>query len=144
AHFRNMGAVTELANGGDSLAHLLPEVNSQMVRTGAKYLPSGIGAIFDFGSQVLIEGEEVGDAAVKAGADAAISITAGAVGLAIGGVAGGVVAFSATYLCTKGFDWFYDHSDDIKEGANELWKDTQNVVGDAVSGVSDGLGSISG
>src|SRR5699024_11327326 len=103
AHFRNMGAVTELANGGDSLAHLLPEVNSQMVRTGAKYLPSGIGAIFDFGSQVLIEGEEVGDAAVKAGGHAAISKTAGMVGLEISGTYGGYVYISADSL---GLKWY--------------------------------------
>lgn len=121
---------------------ILPEVSSGAVRTGAKYLPSFIGSALDFGFQVFVDGEDATDAAFKAGGHGVISTMAGTAGFAVGGPAGALLGVGLAYAGGKAFDWVYDHADDIREGASDLWEGTKNFVGDAWSGMTDGLGTI--
>ena len=88
--------------------------------------------------QVHLDDENKTDAAVKAGAHGVISAIGGVVGFAAGGPIGGALLGAGIgYLGSEGFDAIYDNAGDI-------WEGTKSFVGDAVSGITDGLGSIFG
>ena len=73
-----------------------------------------------------------------------LSTMAGAAGFAVGGPAGALIGLGLAYGGEKAFDWVHDHADDIREGASDLWEGTKSFVGDAWSGMTDGLGTIFG
>ena len=128
-HFVNLGGVAKFAGGGENLVSILPSISSDFIRTGAAHGVPIVGSIIDFGFQVA-DGEDTTDAAIKTGGH-----TGAAVGTAIGGpigtVAGAAIGFGGGWL----FDKIYDNKEEIFEGA-------KNLVGDAVSGIADGLVSV--
>ena len=56
-----------------------------------------VGGIIDFGTQIA-QGEDVGDAAIKAGAHVAIGVAGGKAGAAIGAAVGSVVPGAGTVV----------------------------------------------
>src|SRR5699024_2772154 len=133
-HFVNLGGVAKFAGGGENLVSILPSISSDFIRTGAAHGVPIVGSIIDFGFQVA-DGEDLTDAAIKTGGHTGAAVAGAAVGTAIGGpigtVAGAAIGFGGGWL----FDKIYDNKEEIFEGA-------KNLVGDAVSGIADGLGSI--
>mgnify|MGYP001198477719 FL=1 len=131
-----------------------------------------IGGVIDFKTQVA-QGEDVGDAAIKAGAHVAIGVAGGkagaavraavgsvvpgagtAVGAAVGFVAGVAITAVGNYV----FDNIYDNREAIYQGAKdivnagveklndigeEIGKGLKNV-GNAISGFVSGLGTVFG
>lgn len=132
-----------------------------------------IGGAIDFTTQ-LVQGEDVGDAAIKAGAHVAIGVASGKAGAAMGATigtaifpVGGTVAGAAigfvigvglTAAGSAVFDVLYDNRDKIVEGfrttVNCVTETLSNVgeeigrrvrdVGNAVSDFFSGLGSVFG
>ncbi|MBP2099840.1 hypothetical protein [Enterococcus rivorum] len=134
---------------------------------GAKYGLPALGGVLDFVGQVS-EGEDVGDAAVKAVAHVGIGLASGKAGAAVGAaigtaipipvvgtVAGAVVGFAAGVVIgavgSWAFDSLYDNKEKIWEGAKELGGSIKNGVekigeniGQAVGGFFGNLGSAFG
>ncbi|MDE5416357.1 hypothetical protein, partial [Alkalihalobacterium chitinilyticum] len=132
-----------------------PSITSQTVRTGARYGVPIVASAIDF-SIMVYQGEEVMDATIKAGGHlaaglagakvgaiigSAVPIGGTAVGFIVGGVVGTVGAFA--------FDWVYDNKDDIVKSIQNIGgsvvhtlSETGKNIGEAVSGLFNGLGSV--
>lgn len=128
------------------------------VATGAKYGLPVIGGLIDFGTQ-LAEGEDIGDAAVKATAHVGIGIAVGAAigsiipgpGTVAGAAIGLVVGTIVTTEINTIFDYVYDNWDDVKNYAVEKCNQVADAVsaaagniGDAVNGFFSDLGTVFG
>src|SRR5699024_5711752 len=111
-----------------------PSVTSEMVRTGARHGVPIVGSIIDYSMQVA-GGEDPTDALIKTGGHTGAALIGASVGTAIGGPLGTVVGAGIGMGGSWLFDQVYDNKDKIIERA-------KNFVGDAVSGITDGLGSI--
>lgn len=106
------------------------------MRTGAKYGVLLFGSIIDFSLQ-LFNGEDPTDAVIKTGGHLGATATGAAIGTAIGGPIGTFIGAGIGSVGSWAFDKVYDNKEEIFEGA-------KNFIGDAVSGISDGLGTIFG
>ena len=126
--------------------------------TGAKYGLPIIGGLIDFGGQWL-EGEDVGDAAVKAGAHVIIGAVVGGIvgsvipgpGTVAGAAVGIAISTAVTMAASELFDYVYDNWDDISDSVKHGWDDfmdtTEDVIhniGDAFCGTASNLGTIFG
>ena len=163
------GLVGSLAGGGGSIVSL--DVNpgyANLIRSASpyvKYAPVGIGAAIDFGSQVA-DGESTTDAAIKTGAHVAIGVAGAAAGkiagTAVAGalatsvigaplapIAGIAVDFVVTSAISVGgsmiFDAVYDNKEEIIDWSSDKLMETKESldnIGDAISGIFSGLGSV--
>lgn len=128
------------------------------VATGAKYGFPIIGAVIDFGSQ-LMSGEDIKDAAVKTGGHALIGAVVGGIvgsvipgpGTVAGAAAGVAISTAITMAASTAFDYVYDNWDDISDSISEGWNSFTDMVGnaadnigDAFCGFADNLGTIFG
>ena len=125
-----------------------PSTLKSIVRTGARSGVPILGSALDFGMQVH-QGEDIGDAAIKTGGHLAAGATGAKVGLMLGGGLGFAIGFGIGVVGSMAFDWIYDNQDNIVETVKDIGEGIVDVgasavasVGDAVTGLFDGLGSI--
>ena len=127
---------TAAANGLDEAGNIGSALSESS--KFSKYLPSVIGGLIDFGLQ-LKDGENVGDAAVKAITHTIIGMAVGATSLTT------LPALIITVGLGMAFDWVYNtYKDDVVKGFNDF-KDSAakkiGEIGDAVGGFFSDLGS---
>lgn len=175
----NVATSTARGVGDNAFVMLNPNVavttskvikGGELVATGAKWGFPIVGGLLDFGGQ-LMEGEEIKDAAIKAGAHVGIGIGAGAAagalvgsiipgaGTAAGAVIGAAVqvAFGTalTIIGSEGFDYVYDNWDDVKktasdtwnkitDGTSKAWEKTTGVIRNAAEDIGDAVSGFWG
>ena len=154
-HFLDLGLVAAPINGNNVLFSAPTSQLSQVVRTGAKYAPPVIGSAIDFGVQIS-QGEDATHAAIKTGGHLAAGAVGAKVGLLIGSaipvggtIIGGAIGFGLGVAGSMAFDWLYDNKisgaiDSIQETISDGIDSAKDFVGDAISGITGGLGSLFG
>lgn len=133
------------------------EVTSKVINggkwlsTGAKYGLPIIGGLIDFGSQ-LLDGEDVKDAAAKAGAHVVIGAVVGALvgsiipgaGTVAGAAAGIAISTAVTMAVSELFDYVYDNWDDISDSVKHGWDDITDKAGKALDNIGDAFCGFAG
>lgn len=121
------------------------------ISTGAKYGLPIIGGLIDFGSQ-LLDGEDVKDAAAKAGAHVVIGAAVGAfvgsiipgAGTIAGAAAGIAISTALTMAASVAFDYVYDNWDDISDSVRHGWDNITDKVGEAFDNIGDAFCGTAG
>jgi hypothetical protein len=165
--FMDEGLVAVTTSGVNVVVSQTPSLLKQFVRLGAtKGLPI-IGGVFDY-VIMSAQGEELGDAVVKATAHAVISVGAGAAGAkiglavgaaigsiipgagtaagaAIGGVIGGGIGFVGGIFGSKAFDDVWDNREELGEKVSEVADTIKNKLVEASGNIIESLkGFVSG
>ena len=161
--FLDRGLVAITNTGANFVVKETPNAFKQLVRFGAtKGLPI-IGGLFDFGL-MKAQGEDTGDAAVKATAHTAISMGSGiagaavgekagaflgaaigtiipgagtAVGAVAGGVIGAAVGFVGGVVGSMAFDWFWDNKEEISKDISKTFNDVKENGKQVISNIID-------
>ena len=140
--FMDEGLVAVTTSGVNVVVSQTPSLLKQFVRLGAtKGLPI-IGGVFDY-AIMSAQGEESGDAAVKAVAHATIGIGAGALGAAVTGAAigsvipgiGTAIGFTVGILGSIAFDYVWDNKEEIGEKISEA----VGAINDKVEEVNENI-----
>ena len=161
--FLDRGLMAVTNTGANFVVKEAPNAFKRLVRFGAtKGLPV-IGGLFDFGL-MKAQGEDTGDAAVKATAHTAISMGSGiagaavgekagaflgfaigtiipgagtAVGTVAGGVIGAAVGFVGGVVGSMAFDWFWDNKEEISKDISNTFNDVKEKGKEVVSNIID-------
>jgi hypothetical protein len=161
--FMDEGRVAVTTSGVNVVVSQTPSLLKQFVRLGAtKGLPI-IGGVFDY-AIMSAQGEELGDAVVKATAHAVISAGAGAAGakidVAVGGAIGsiipgagtaagaaigGVIGFVGGIFGSKAFDDVWDNRKERGEKVSEVADTIKNNLVEASGNIIESVkGFVSG
>ncbi|MBC1561438.1 T7SS effector LXG polymorphic toxin [Listeria booriae] len=142
------------------------DLTTSLIKTGSTISKFGkfglpiVGGVIDGITQVA-SGEDVGDAVIKSAVHVGIGLAGGEAGAAIGGVIGTaipipvvgtvvgaalgfVVGVGITAVGNYVFDKIYDKKDEIIKGAKNVLESVGDKIGNAASGLMNGLGSIFG
>jgi hypothetical protein len=122
---------------------------ANIVSNVGRYGVPVIGGVIDFSVQVA-EGEDVGDAAVKASAHVGIGVAGGYAGMAFGATVGSIVPFAGTaigaatgfvagVIITAAGNTLFDMVYDNREAIYETITDTVDSIGDTLGDVGDSI-----
>lgn len=148
--FMDRGMIAALANGGEMLLAESPSWLTSVVRSGSKWLVPIIGTAIDYGVMV-IQGEDTGDALIKAGTHTAIGLGGAAAGAKIGLVVGTVVPVAGNVIGivagavigaagSVAFDYVYDNWDDISEWTGSRLEEAGNWIGERAEEAGNWIG----
>ncbi len=143
------GTMDDMLKYTDDIAEAAGFIRKGQTLTRSSKVIPVIGTALDFGLQVL-DGENVGDAAIKTGAHVAIGAGSTAIAtLIVGSTPVGlaaVITVGGAYFVGKAFDYVYDnYKDDIVEGVKKIGRNINNVknkIGDTISGFLSGVAVI--
>lgn len=151
-----MNAIARGPAGNNSFVIVDPSTAaaSSKFLSGAGKAIAGVGVALDL-STMLLDGENIGDAVVKAGAHLGIGMAVGAIlgsvipgpGTAAGAVAGLVIGAVVTYGANTLFDYIYDDPKGFLKDVEGVWnnfvkisKNTTDKIGCAVSSEIGNIG----